>query len=53
MEKIFEKQLALALDDAFQHNPVFATWFVDQTKFAGMGRQWMAPAMWQRGGCWI
>ena len=37
MEKISEKQLDLALDDAFRHDPSFASWFVDQTKFAGMG----------------
>ena len=44
MSKVSEKQLDLALDDAFQHNPVFSTWFVDQTKFAGTG----ATYLWSR-----
>jgi hypothetical protein len=41
---VSEKQLDLALDDAFQHNAAFATWFVDQTKFAGTG----ATYLWSR-----
>lgn len=44
MIKPSEKQLDRALDNAFRHNPVFATWFVNQTRFAGMG----ATYLWSR-----
>jgi hypothetical protein len=44
MNKVSEKQLDHALDEAFQLQPHFASWFVDQTKFAGMG----ATYLWSR-----
>ena len=44
MSKFSEKQLDLALDDALRNDPAFATWFVDQTRFAGMG----ATYLWSR-----
>ena len=37
MSNASEKQLDLAIDNTFRHDPAFASWFVDQTRFAGMG----------------
>jgi hypothetical protein len=44
MAKVSEKRLDAALDEALRSDPRFATWFVDRTKFAGMG----ATYLWSR-----